>query len=72
MGFHCDGEHFYVGIFDMPQSTKYKNVLRNRSMALVIDDLKSIKPWRAGGIRIYGEAEITKRQGASKIMANLR
>jgi pyridoxamine 5'-phosphate oxidase family protein len=65
VGFHFDGEHFYIGGFDMPRSTKYKNVLRNRSIALVIDDLKSIKPWRARGIRIYGEAEITKRQGAS-------
>jgi pyridoxamine 5'-phosphate oxidase family protein len=65
VGFHFDGQHFYIGGFDMLRSTKYKNVLRNRSIALVIDDLKSIKPWRPRGIRIYGEAEITKRQGAS-------
>jgi pyridoxamine 5'-phosphate oxidase family protein len=65
VGFHFDGKHFYIGGFDMLRSTKYKNVLRNRSIAIVIDDIKSIKPWRARGIRIYGEAEITKRQGAS-------
>jgi pyridoxamine 5'-phosphate oxidase family protein len=65
VGFYFDGEYFYIGGFDMPRSTKYKNVLRNKSIALVIDDLKSIKPWRPRGIRIYGDAEITKRQGAS-------
>jgi pyridoxamine 5'-phosphate oxidase family protein len=65
VGFHFDGEHFYIGGFDMRRSTKYKNVLRNRLIALVIDDLKSIKPWRPRGIRIYGDAEITMRQGAS-------
>ena len=65
VGFHFDGEYFYIGGFDMLRSTKYKNVLRNSLIALVIDDLKSIKPWQARGIRIYGEAEITKRQGAS-------
>lgn len=65
VGFHFDGEHFYIGGLDMLRSTKYKNILRNRSIALVIDDLKSINPWRPRGIRIYGEAEIIKRQGAS-------
>ena len=49
----------------MPRSTKYKNVLRNSSIAFVIDDFKSIKPWQPRGIRVYGEAEITTRQGAS-------
>ena len=65
VGFFFDGEYFYVGGFDMLRSTKYKNVLRNRSIALVIDDLKSIKPWQSRGIKIYGDAEIIKRQGAS-------
>jgi pyridoxamine 5'-phosphate oxidase family protein len=64
VGFHFDGEYFYIGGFDMLRSTKYKNVLRNSLIALVIDDLKSIKPWQPRGIRIYGEAEISKRQGA--------
>ena len=63
VGFFFDGEYFYIGGFDMLRSTKYKNVLRNRSIALVIDDLKSIKPWQSRGIKIYGDAEIIKRQG---------
>ena len=65
VGFYFDGEYFYIGGFNMPKSTKYKNVLRNSLVALVIDDLISIKPWQARGIRVYGDAEITKRQGAS-------
>ncbi|MGH9964229.1 MAG: PPOX class F420-dependent oxidoreductase [Nitrososphaeraceae archaeon] len=65
VGFYFDGEYFYIGGFNMPKSTKYKNVLRNSLVALVIDDLISIKPWQPRGIRVYGDAEITKRQGAS-------
>lgn len=65
VGFHFDGEYIYIGGFDMLRSTKYKNVLRNSSIALVIDDLRSIEPWQPRGIRIYGDAEIIKRQGAS-------
>ena len=65
VGFYFDGKYFYIGGLDMPRSTKYRNVLRNRLIALVIDDLKSIKPWQPRGIKIYGVAEIAKRQGAS-------
>jgi pyridoxamine 5'-phosphate oxidase family protein len=65
VGFFFDGEYFYIGGFDMLRSTKYRNVLRNRLMALVIDDFKSVKPLHPRGIKIYGVAEITKRQGAS-------
>lgn len=65
VGFYFEGEYFYIGGFNMPKSTKYKNVLRNSLVALVIDDLISIKPWQPRGIRVYGDAVITKRQGAS-------
>jgi pyridoxamine 5'-phosphate oxidase family protein len=65
VGFFFDGKYFHIGGFDMLRSTKYRNVLSNRLIALVIDDFKSIKPWQPRGIKIYGVAEITKRQGAS-------
>jgi pyridoxamine 5'-phosphate oxidase family protein len=65
VGFHFDGECFQIGGINMLKSTKYKNVLKNSTVALVIDDLKTAKPWQPRGIRVYGDAEITKRQGAS-------
>jgi pyridoxamine 5'-phosphate oxidase family protein len=65
VGYYFDGEYFYIGGFNMPKSTKYKNVLRNSIVALVIDDLISIKPWQPRGIRVYGDAQIPKRQVAS-------
>ena len=45
------------------ESTKYKNVLVNNKVALVIDDLKTINPWDPRGIRIYGIADTVDRQG---------
>lgn len=44
------------------KSRKYKNVLKNNKVALVIDDLKTIDPWDPRGIRIYGTADIVTRQ----------
>ena len=65
VGFHFDDGYFYIGGIDMPRSAKYKNIFRNSATALIIDDFKSIKPLQSRGIKVYGEAEITKRQGAT-------
>ena len=63
VGFDFDGEYFYVGGMNILKSTKYKNILKNNKVALVIDDLKTINPWDPRGIRIYGIADTVERQG---------
>jgi pyridoxamine 5'-phosphate oxidase family protein len=63
VGFDFDGEYFYVGGMNLLKSTKYKNVLKNDKVALVIDDLKTVDPWAPRGIRIYGIADIVTREG---------
>ena len=63
VGFDFDGDYFYVGGMNLMKSTKYKNVLKNNKVALVIDDLKSIDPWDPRGMKIYGTADIIARQG---------
>jgi pyridoxamine 5'-phosphate oxidase family protein len=63
VGFDFDGNYFYVGGMNLPKSRKYRNVLKNNKVSLVIDDLRSIDPWDPRGMRIYGTAEIVGRQG---------
>src|SRR4029079_13492501 len=63
VGFDFDGDYFYVGGMNLVKSTKYKNVLKNNKVAIVIDDLKSVDPWDPRGIRIYGTADIVTRKG---------
>ena len=62
VGFDFDGEYFYVGGINILKSTKYKNVIKNNKVALVIDDLRSINPWDPRGIRIYGLADTVDRK----------
>jgi pyridoxamine 5'-phosphate oxidase family protein len=62
VGFDFDGNCFYVGGMNLPKSTKYRNVLKNNKVALVIDDLKSIDPWDPRGMKIYGTADIVTRK----------
>jgi len=61
--FDFDGNYFYVGGMNLLKSTKYRNVLKNNKVALVIDDLKSIDPWDPRRMKIYGTADIVTRQG---------
>ena len=59
VGFRFDGETFFVTGFDITKTFKYKNVKDgNELVALVIDDLASVQPWVACGIKIHGRAEI--------------
>jgi pyridoxamine 5'-phosphate oxidase family protein len=70
VGFDFDGMYFYVGGINILKSTKYKNVLVNNKVAIVIDDLRSIDPWEPRGIRIYGIADTVDRPGGYMSNAN--
>jgi pyridoxamine 5'-phosphate oxidase family protein len=64
VGFEFDGKHFYIGGHRFQDSRKYKNVAAgNTKVSLIIDDLKSIQPWRPRGIKVHGIAEIIERNG---------
>src|SRR5918996_74497 len=63
VGFDFDEEYFYVGGMNILKSTKYKNILKNNKVAVVIDDLRTLDPWDPRGIRIYGMADSVERQG---------
>ncbi len=63
VGFSFDGAHFYVGGYNIQNTRKYKNVVAgNTKVSLVIDELKSVQPWQALGIRVHGEAEVAESQ----------
>ena len=74
VGFDFDGNYFYVGGMNLLKSTKYRNVLKNNKVPLVIDDLKSIDPCDPRGMKIYGTADIvgTDYQEFYKILSLLK
>lgn len=67
VAFEFDGKHFYVGSHSQDiflNTRKYRNVKNGESkVALTIDDLKSIDPWRPRLIRVYGVAEVVDHNG---------
>ncbi len=63
VAFEFDGEHFYIGGLNITRTLKYQNVQDNRKVALVVDDLEMIDPWKPRGIKLHGRAEIVDRKG---------
>ena len=57
VGFEFDGTHLYVGGLDPARTRKFRNVQAgNTKVALVVDDLPSVRPWTPRYLRIYGTA----------------
>ena len=67
VAFEFDGMHFFIGSHSQDiffTTRKYKNVRDgNKEVALVIDDLESIQPWKPRGIKINGTAEVVEHNG---------
>ncbi|MFI8519392.1 PPOX class F420-dependent oxidoreductase [Streptomyces sp. NPDC085481] len=47
-----------VGGAAMGRTKKWRNLQGNPKVALVVDDLASVRPWRVRGVEIRGEAEL--------------
>jgi len=64
VGYELEGDKFVIPSLDMEKTLKYKNIKNgNPKVALVIDDLESVNPWKPRGIKVYGTAEIVERKG---------
>ena len=60
--FEFDGQHFYFSGWNLQQSLKYRNIQGNGRVALVIDDLVTVRPWRPRGVEIRGRAEVQENE----------
>lgn len=67
VAFEFDGTRFFVGSHSQEiflSTKKYKNVRDgNKQVALVIDDLESVQPWKPRGMKVSGTAEIVDHNG---------
>jgi pyridoxamine 5'-phosphate oxidase family protein len=52
-----------IGGHDFAKRKKFRDVQRSPRVALVVDDLVSVNPWKVRGIEIRGEAEILMAGG---------
>ena len=71
VAFRFDGETFFISGFDISRTFKYKNIKSgNNSVSLVVDDIASVQPWKARGIKIHGKAEIVEANGRFSLIVH--
>jgi pyridoxamine 5'-phosphate oxidase family protein len=68
VGFVYNEELGTIDVFglNLAATRKYRNVVANGQVALVVDDLASVDPWEVRGIEIRGVAEALDGVGPSR------
>jgi pyridoxamine 5'-phosphate oxidase family protein len=61
--YNPDTDTIDVGGHGFAQRKKYRDVQRNPRVAIVVDDLASVNPWRARGVEVRGTAEVRANGG---------
>jgi pyridoxamine 5'-phosphate oxidase family protein len=61
--YNPDTDTIDVGGHGFAQRKKYRDVQRNPRVAIVIDDLASVEPWRPRMIEVRGEVEVLPTGG---------
>ncbi len=64
--YNPDQDTIDVGGHDFAKRKKFRDVLHNPRVAIVIDDVPSVNPWTVRGIEVRGEAEVLT--GGKEIM----
>ena len=67
-GFEFEDDHFLIAGFNLQKTIKYQHVRTNPLVAVVIDDLESVRPWRPRGVKIYGRA-VTMLYGGREVIS---
>ena len=56
--YEFDGTAFYFTGWNLEKSLKFQNLVQNKKVAMVIDDLVTVSPWRPRGVEVRGVAEL--------------
>ncbi|HEX5186465.1 MAG TPA: PPOX class F420-dependent oxidoreductase [Nitrososphaeraceae archaeon] len=54
VSYNFDGTDLFFGDWDLKHSLKFRHILKNNKVAMVVDDLLSVNPWVPRGIEIRG------------------
>ncbi|HEX3035153.1 MAG TPA: PPOX class F420-dependent oxidoreductase [Thermodesulfobacteriota bacterium] len=64
VSYELEGDKLVIPSLDMEKTLKYKNIKDgNHRVALVVDDMESVDPWKPRGIKVHGSAEVVEREG---------
>jgi pyridoxamine 5'-phosphate oxidase family protein len=65
--YEFDGMAFYFTGWNLDKSLKFRNLLDNKKVAIVVDDLVTVSPWRPRGVEVRGLAELGSEGGKAYV-----
>ena len=65
--YEFDGAAFYFTGWNLERSLKFKNLVQNKKVALVVDDVVTVSPWRPRGLEVRGVAELRSEGGRAYV-----
>ena len=65
--YEFDGTAFYFTGWNLEKSLKFQNLVQNKKVAMVVDDLVTVSPWRPRGVEVRGVAELGSEGGRSYV-----
>ena len=65
--YEFDGTAFYFTGWNLEKSLKFRNLVENEKVALVVDELVTVCPWRPRGLEVRGVAELGSEGGRSYV-----
>ena len=63
VAFEFDGRFVYFSGRNLERSLKFRHLIRNNKVAIVVDEVVSVSPWSARGVEIRGTAELLSERG---------
>lgn len=67
VAYEFDGAAFYFSGWNLRKSLKFRNLMENDKVALVIDDLLTVDPWQPRGLEVRGTAELCDEDGRAYV-----
>jgi pyridoxamine 5'-phosphate oxidase family protein len=61
--YEFDGTSFYFAGWNLEKSLKFQNLVHNKKVAVVVDDLVTVSPWTPRGVEVRGVAELGSEGG---------
>ena len=68
VSYNFDGTDLFFGGGNLKHSLKFRHILKNNKVAMVVDDLVSINPWVPRGIEIRGITEVLRGEDYVRII----
>ncbi len=63
VAFEFDGRYIYFSGRQLARSLKFRHLLLNDKVAIVVDEILSTDPWSARGVEVRGVAELLVADG---------